>query len=310
MSIVKTYTSLFLSISLVIFILSSSVANTQISGNDATKHITALFESEWEWRMRESPTEASSLGDRRYNDRWDDVSLSAIDARNKHLLDTLEQLKTIDRAKLSAADQLNYDLFKKEYETTTSERQFRLHLIPLNQQGGIQSADNLTEVLRFQTIKDYDDWLARLNNFPTLMEQTMTIMRVGIKERVMLPKILMQRVPSQIDKQIVDRPEDSPFFKPFKSFPSDFPAPDKERLVTQARDAIAKNIIPQFKTFRTFFVGEYLPASFDQVGIWQIPNGDEAYAALARRHWQRRYCNLAFHFRLNRTTQRRGASAT
>lgn len=284
MSIVRNFKSLFSSILLILLILSSSFINAQNADNDATKQLFALFDTEWEWRMKESPTEASSLGDRRYNDRWEDVSLAAIESRQKHMLDTLERLKTFDRAKLSAKDQLNYDLFKKEYETATGEHKFRLYLIPLSHQGGIQSLDNFAELLRFQTVKDYEDWIARLNNFPTLMEQTTTLMREGMRARIMLPKILMQRVPSQIDKQIVDRPEDSSFFKPFKSFPGDISNADRERLTNSAREAVAKNIIPQFKMFKTFFVNEYLPASFDQVGIWQIPNGDEAYGVLARRH--------------------------
>lgn len=254
------------------------------SDNAATKSLRALFETDWEWRMREFPTFASRLGDRRYNDHWDDVSLSAIERRHQHTLDALAELARIDRAQLSASDQLNYDLFKKEYETDRDLYRFRLYLIPLDQRGGAQTADNLAELLRFQTVKDYEDWLARLNSFPNYLDQTATLMREGMRARIMLPKVLTNRVTLQIDKQIVANADDSPFFKPFKNFLNDISTSDRERLTNAARAAISGKIVPAFKNFRTFFVNEYLPASFDEVGIWQIPNGDAAYAALARRH--------------------------
>ncbi|HEV2763569.1 MAG TPA: DUF885 family protein, partial [Pyrinomonadaceae bacterium] len=95
---------------------------------DAAKALHALFEDEWEWRMRESPTLASLLGDRRYNDRWPDVSLENIERRQRHRVEALARLGRIDRAWLSAADQLNYDLFKKDYETAVEEYKFRMFL--------------------------------------------------------------------------------------------------------------------------------------------------------------------------------------
>jgi uncharacterized protein (DUF885 family) len=94
----------------------------------------------------------------------------------------------------------------------------------------------------------------------------------------------MQRVPAQIDKQIVADPQESPFYKPFKRFPDSIPPTERERLAQAARQAIAENIIPSFKKFKEFFVSEYLPASLDQVGIWQLPNGEEMYAYFARRY--------------------------
>jgi uncharacterized protein (DUF885 family) len=283
-SMVKRLGLFISSIVFALLLLPTASIKAQTASNAETNKLHALFESEWEWRMKEFPTFASTLGDRRYNDRWEDVSRAAFEARHRHALDTLKNLQAIDRAQLSAGDQLNYDLFKKEYEEAADEYQFHLFLMPLDQRGGIQTADNLADVLRFQTAKDYEDWIARMNAFPAYMSQTMALMREGMRERVLRPKILMQRVLSQIDKQIVNDPQDSPFFRPFKKFPNNLPNADRERLTNAAREAISRNIVPQFKTLRTFFVGEYLPASFDQVGIWQIPNGDAAYAALVHRH--------------------------
>ncbi len=249
-----------------------------------TKTLHDLFAQEWEYDLQQSPTRASSLGDRRWNDRWGDRSLAAIKSRHEHDLDVLQRLAKIDRAKLSAADQLNYDLFKKEYETDIEEYKYRWYLAPLNQRGGIQSQNELADSLRFESIKDYDDWIARMNAFPVYMDQTIALMNEGIKARVVLPKVIMQRVPAQIDKQIVDQPEDSLFYKPFKRFPDAIPAAERERLSRSAQTAISTNIIPSYKRFKKFFVDEYLAASFDEVGAWQLPQGEAMYAHMVRKY--------------------------
>jgi uncharacterized protein (DUF885 family) len=258
-------------------------AQTSDAG-ETTKALHALFDAEWEYTMEQFPTYASTLGDRRWNDRWDDDSMEAIRKRREHTGETLARLNGIDRAKLSTADQLNYDLFKKELEMDIEGYRFQMYLMPINQRGGIQTADELTELLRFETLKDYDDWVARLRAFPVLMEQDMALMREGAKAKVMWPRIVLGRVPGQIDKQLVQKPEDSPFYKPFKSFPDSIPARERERLTKSAREAIASGVIPSFQKLKTYFTGEYLPAAFEQVGIWQLPQGQEMYAYLARRH--------------------------
>lgn len=252
--------------------------------NDATRALHALFDAEWDYTMEQNPTYASILGDRRWNDRWDDDSLEAIRKREAHASELLTRLNRIDRARLSTADQLNYDLFRKDAEQDVEGYKYRMYLLPINQRGGIQTADELGDQLRFQTVKDYDDWVARLRSFPTLMEQDLALMREGAKARIMWPRIVLERVTGQIEKQLVAKPEESPFYKPLKNFPDSIPQPERERLSKAASEAITSGVIPSFQKLKTYFTGEYLPAAFDQVGIWQLPQGGELYAYLARRH--------------------------
>ncbi|MCM3904343.1 MAG: DUF885 family protein, partial [Pyrinomonadaceae bacterium] len=227
-----------------LFCLVSSVLLVAIIGTSAIaqdaatkKTLHDLFDREWEYQMEQSPTRASQMGDRRWNDRWRDVSMEAIKKRHEHGRGVLEQLAPIDRSKLAPQDQLNYDLFKKDYETGIEEYKFQWYLAPLNQRGGIQSENELADSLRFQTVKDYEDWIARLKNFPTYMDQTIDLMREGIKARVLLPRVIMNRVPAQIDKQIVANPDQSLYYKPFKRFPSSIPVNEQERLMREAIDA-------------------------------------------------------------------------
>ncbi|HEX8687637.1 MAG TPA: DUF885 domain-containing protein, partial [Pyrinomonadaceae bacterium] len=250
----------------------------------AAAALNRLFEEEWEWVMRESPTFASSLGDRRYNDRWPDASLAAAGRRQQHRQQTLARLRKIDPARLAAADRLNYDLFRKDLEDDIEEFRLGFHLMPVNQGGGLQSADQLANRLRFQTLKDYEDWLARLRAFPAYAEQTTGLMREGVRARMLWPKAVMQRVPAQLDRLLAPRPEETTFYKPFLNFPADIPEAERARLRAQAREAVAQSVLPALRKFRDYFVSEYLPASFDRVGAWQWPNGAEAYAFLARRY--------------------------
>ncbi|MDT5270066.1 MAG: hypothetical protein QOH49_2252 [Acidobacteriota bacterium] len=259
-------------------------AQRRAAASSPAPALNQLFDEEWEWTMREFPTFASSLGDRRYNDRLTDVSLAAAERRQQHRQQTLARLGKIDRARLSTADQLNYDLFRKDLENDIEEHRLRLNLMPVTQLGGIQSTDELAELLRFQSVKDYDDWLARLRAFPAYVDQTLEVLREGVHAKMLWPKVTLQRVPGQLDRQLNARTEESGFYKPFRNFPRDIPDAERARLSQQGREAVEQSVIPALRRFREYFVKEYLPASFDRVGAWQWPNGAEAYAFLARRH--------------------------
>jgi uncharacterized protein (DUF885 family) len=249
----------------------------------ADKALHELFAAEWDYDMQQSPERASELGDRRWNGRWSDDSLEAFARRDQHNQGVLAQMARIDRASLSLADQLNYDLFRKRFQESVEGYKFHDFLLRLNQREGIQTTDELADSLRFETLKDYEDWLARLRSFPALMDQNIALMRQGMKERIVHPKVIMGRIPAQIDKQIVTDATQSGFYLPFRRFSKEVSAADQQRLRQEARQAVEQQIVPAFKKFKEFFVSEYLPACFDQVGIWQVPNGAEHYAFLARR---------------------------
>ena len=250
--------------------------------NPATVRLYALFDEEWELSLKENPTFASFLGDKRYNDRWSDQSLQAIEKRQQHRLETLAALKKINRNELSASDRLNYDLFQKDYEEAVEGNKFKRYLLPITQQGGIQTADELAQFIRFESVKDYEDWIARMNAFPAYMEQILSLMREGKKRNVMWAKAVMERVPAQIDKMTAASDERNPFYAPFKNFSKDIPETEQTRLKNLAKVAINGKVVPSYKKLKDYFTGEYLPAAYPQAGIWQRPDGADYYAFLAR----------------------------
>lgn len=263
-------------------ICAALLADTVLSQNPEARKLHELFDTEWQWTLENSPTFATYLGDKRYNARWADMTLPAVVARNQRSIQALEKLKQIDRSKLSTADKVNYDLFLDSYESSIANFNTRLYLLPINQGGGIQTADELAELINFDTVKDYEDWIARLNRLPVLMDQTIALLREGKANGMIWSKQVLVRVPAQIDKQIVDDPEKSSFFAPFKKLNKDIPASEQIRLTALAKSAIRLNVVPAFRRLKDYFVGEYLPAAYPEAGIWQLKDGDKIYEFLAR----------------------------
>ena len=242
----------------------------------------SLFARDWQRTLESNPTFASFLGDKRYNSRWPDLSLDALAARNRQRIETLAELERIDRAKLSISDRVNYDLFRTSLESAIENFNTRLYLLPISQRGGIQTADELGDQLIFSTVKDYEDWIARLNAFTVYADQTLALMREGKVNGMIWSKQVLVRVPAQLDKQIVDDPEQSPFYSTFKKFPSEISEAEVGRLRNAAKTAINKNVVPSFRKLKAYFESEYLPASYPQAGIWQMKGGDKIYEFLAR----------------------------
>ena len=271
----------FLKFAFVLFVSSLAAAEAPKLKGEAAR-LNALFDSEWEYDMQNSPTAASYMGDRRFNDRWPDLSIAAIEERQRHKRDVLVKLKAIERSKLTAAEQLNYDLYRWQLEVDLEGFRFGEHFIPLNQRGGIQTEDELGDALRFETVKDYEDWIKRLATFSQMMDQTIVLMREGMKRGLVQPKITMQRVPGQIEKQLVKAPEQSPFFKPLLNIPTSISQADRTRLSAEAKQAISNSVLPAFERFSRFFNAEYLQSCQDGVGTWRLPDGEARYAWAAR----------------------------
>jgi uncharacterized protein (DUF885 family) len=249
--------------------------------NDATRRLHATFAEEWEYELRESPVRASGLGDMRGADRWDDVGLAAQARRDAHERDVLARVAKIPRAELGAADALSYDLFRHRYEDAVAGQAYRLHLFPINQRGGIQTADELADALPFTTTKHFADWNARLRAFPRYMEQTIELLAEAVRAGMTHPKVVMERVVKQIEKQIVDDPAGSPFFAPYQK-PTPVPPIERERLASDAKRAIAESVVPSFRRLLAFWTATYLPACKDEVGAWNVPEGRAMYAYLVR----------------------------
>ena len=242
-----------------------------------TEDFAALLEESWEWQLVENPVRASRLGDRRFNEQWADMSLTAIERRHAEQQAFLRRLRTIDSSQLSAADALNYDLFRRQIENTLDSHEFKNYLMPMSQRGGVQSLETTAETLRLNNAKDYEDWLARMTQIEAVIEQTTARMEEGRKTGYMPPKILMKRIPNQLSSQLVEDPESSPFFKSFANMPDEIGSEDQERIKQLAIEVIEASIVPAYREFDHYFNDTYLPASRESIGASSLPNGEAFY---------------------------------
>ena len=249
---------------------------------DASTDFAALLAEHWEWQLASSPMMASMIGDRRYNDQWQDRSLDAIERRHEQTREFLRRVYAVDRDALSAADQLNHELFRRQLQDDVDLHQFRGYLLPFFHRGGVQNLENVTNQLRLATSRDFEDWLKRVANINVVIEQAIDLAEAGRKANITAPRVLMQRIPPQLEMQLVQDPEDSPFYRAFTNMPDSIPAEDQQRLRAAALQTIEKKVLPAYKKLDRYFNGKYLPASRESTAQSALPNGDTWYEHLAR----------------------------
>jgi uncharacterized protein (DUF885 family) len=251
---------------------------------DAAADLHALFDREWERDLADNPLLATYRGDTRYNDRWPDISLAAQAARNAADAKVLEELARIPRDGLTPEEQLNYDLFRYEYEDRAAAAKFHPEYYEIRAREGPQSLNETAELMPFETVAHYETWLRRMAALPGYLEQYGEQLRRAAAEKHTQPRVIMDRVVPQLAMQVVNRPEDSPFFDRFRTWPASIPQAERERLAAAARKVIAESIIPSYRQFTTVFGHAYLPACRETVGIWDTPDGRAFYANRVRYH--------------------------
>ena len=254
----------------------------EFAAADATSDFQALLDETWEYQMLEFPTFASYLGDRRYNDRWTDESLDAIAGRQQKYREFLQRLYAIDRSTLSEGDSVNYALFRRELQSDVDRYRFKGYLMPFSHRGGVQTLNERTRGIPQETVKDYEDWLARLAKIDVVVNQTIERAERGRKDGILSPAVLMQRVPDQIATQLVEVGADSPFYEFFEDLPDNFSDADKERLRQNAVDVIEETVVPAYRRLARYFDRTYLPASRDSIGLSSLPDGSDWYHFLAK----------------------------
>ena len=263
-----------------ILILTATLGGTAWAAS--TDELRVLFDDAWEARLAGDPVFASRLGDRRFNQAWRDLSLDAFEARHQQRRDFLRRLRQIDPGSLDADDRLNHDLFRRQLENAIDAYEFNGHLMPMSQRGGVQSLNTVADSLSLRTVTDYEDWLARMASVPVIIEQTQALMETGRRSGYVSPRILMERIPAQLNAQLVDTGTDSPFYAAFAALPSGIGEEDRARLQDRAIEIIEDDIVPAYRDFARYFESTYLPASRETIGASQLPNGEAFYEHAAR----------------------------
>ncbi|RSL18785.1 uncharacterized protein (DUF885 family) [Edaphobacter aggregans] len=246
---------------------------------DRSKALSKLFAEIWEDRLKHAPEYASYLGDKRYNDQLTDYSVQAVNASLERGRGFIERLSEIDTTGLTEQEQLSAKLMLRDLIDEQEGAKFKEWQMPVNQFGGFHTEmPRMVENLSFETVKDYDDYIARLKKIPTAFSQIMTNMQLGMDEGRMPPKYLLEKVLVQTQTLADQKPEESPFARPLKKFPATISAADQKRISGELMEAISTQVLPAYQRFAKFLKVAYIPAGRKDAGVWALPDGDAYYA--------------------------------
>ena len=254
-------------------------SNPPASLESRRKALNDLLHEQWEYTMRTSPIYASILGDKRYNDKVDDFSQKAIDDNLVQTRRFLARFEAIDTAGFPDQEILNQQLMVRDLRFALEGARFKPWEMPVNQFSGIHiDAPQLVSILSFVSVKDYEDYIARLKQLPRLFDQNIAQMQKGMADGLMPPKILLEQVVTQANGIATTPAEQSPFTHPFDKFPDSVPDADRKRLREAGLAAVRDSIIPAYLKFTSFVRDEYAPKGRTEPGVWSLPDGPERYA--------------------------------
>ena len=242
-----------------------------------------LFDDERAFVYRADPLTASFEGVHDYDDRLPTVTPAEQERRRLTDEDFLQRLRAVDRASLSARDQVSYDLFDFMVTQRIALARHREWRAPLNSDSGFH-ADILmmNEITNLGTASDYERYVARLNDVPRYFEENIANMRIGMEEGFTLPAEILGGVSKVVAAEQFARPEDCPLFRPFQDFPDSVPVPERARLAAAGRTAIERSVIPAYARFQQFFEQEYRPRARRTIAASELPDGRAYYADLVR----------------------------
>ena len=250
---------------------------------DAAQAFQSLMDEHWAWTLEQSPTFATSLGVRDYDDRLGSVSLEAAAARDAKSAAFLERLEAIDADALDPAARINYDLLRLDLQNDAEAAPFGMeYLLMTNRLGPHSTLTRLPDRLPFFTKADYESYVARLGDTPRYLSEAEATLRAGAAAGWTQPCAPMEGVEASIRFHAVDSAEDSVFMKPFAEKPDTISTRDWNRLQRRAERVIERSVLPAFAQYADFYAEEYAPACREDLGASGFLDGDEYYAYRAR----------------------------
>jgi uncharacterized protein (DUF885 family) len=265
---------------LVSFFAVGQVSSKEITASSPSTHdqLLSLFQEEWQYELKSHPERATADGDNRYNDRLDDYSPQFFENDVKQRRAFLARVEAISPGGLSPQDTLSRSLMIRRLREEIEGAQFKSWEMPVNQMSGPHlDLPDLVTVTPFNTVKDYDNYAARLHQVPRVFEQVTADMREGMRDHLMPPKYLLEKVADEAQHLADTEADASPFAKPLSKFPPAISAPDQKRLRTEVLAAIHDEVIPAYRRFAQFVREEYAPHGRLDPGVWALPDGGARY---------------------------------
>jgi len=241
--------------------------------------------AQWQYALKTHPELATYVGDPRYNDRLSDLSPQAIAAEDEEDKRQLALFIAIDSTGFSPEELLNKELMIRHLRQSIRNTQLKTWEMPVNQTNGIHlDLAWLPAQMPFNTVKDYKNYIARLHAIPRALAQTTEVMRLGLRDGLMPPKYLLEKVGQQVQGIANNAPEQSPFAKPAAKFPAAITVADQKHLRKDILAAIEREVNPAYAAFARFVMREYARHGRTEFGIWAVPDGDAIYRAAVKQN--------------------------
>jgi len=261
-------------------LLAAVVASISLPGQtpasvaDRVAAQNAIFEDQYQSDLRYSPERATAFGDYRYNDKLAERSLAALADRDKTNRDFLAKISAIPTTGMSEQDQLSHDLLVRVLELRNTNYDLKEFEMPVDQMNGIHTdLADLPLAVPLDSVKHYQDYIARLHQIPRVLDQTTEVLRAGMKDKLMPVRFLLEKVPVQC-QGIIDA---NPFLLPTKKYPADISAEDQKRLTQEITDAINTGVLPAYRKFADFVRTDYAPRGRTTLAVTSLPDGERRY---------------------------------
>jgi uncharacterized protein (DUF885 family) len=234
----------------------------------------ALFEDQYQSDLKRHPERATAVGDYRYNDQLEDYSPAAIELQHALDEDFLGRLNAISTAGFPEQDKLSHEVMQRSLAQRIANFKFKEYEMPVNQMEGPQSRlADLPLSVPLDSVKHYEDYIARLHQIPRVLRQAEDVLRAGMKDQLMPVRFLIEKVPAQCEGIIAA----NPYLLPTKKFPAGISSADQQRLTQLITDAVNNEVIPAYKGFAAFIASEYAPHGRTTLSVTSLPGGKERY---------------------------------
>jgi uncharacterized protein (DUF885 family) len=257
-------------------------SSVQASDPEQSKWLHSLLADYWRDQAAFDTFGSTSRGETKYNAVLNnDISQAYLAKADSFELGYYTELLKINRGALNETDRISFDILKKNLEMENEARKFKFELIPIQQFWGtalsfMQFGSGESDQ-PFKTVKDYEDFLGRINGFSVWADTAIANMRMGMRQGYVLPKSLVKKVIPQMSVHTNADPKKSLFYGPINKLPNTFTAAEKSSITASYTKAISEKIIPTFSKLTTFFEKEYLPKARLSSGVDAIPNGKDQY---------------------------------
>jgi uncharacterized protein (DUF885 family) len=264
----------FAGLLLAVCVCSSAHAQATSLADRVAKQNT-LFEEFYQAGLKSSPERATSVGDYRYNAQLSDASLEQIARLHAENDAFLARLRAIPTTGMAETDRLSHELLERQLTRADVNYELKNYEMPVNQQGGVHtSLADLPMSVPLDSVRHYEDYIARLHQIPRVLKQTTGVLRAGEKDGLMPPKVVVDQLPGQCEGIVAA----NPFLLPLKKVPASFSAAEKQRLTAAMTQAANAEVLPAYKEFAAFLRDEYAPKGRTAISVESLPDGKRRYA--------------------------------